>query len=122
MNHPGVGPELAHWKQTGRLKCATATDEDALVGQKALNEFERVVAGLDTGHAVGEALKLAWQLKPQDNIVLLVTGSDVHPVLNGPEMDKLTDRDQSELSSLVVPEPLFAASLRERSSLKARVI
>ncbi|KAJ5798021.1 uncharacterized protein N7503_007317 [Penicillium pulvis] len=109
MNHPGVGPELAHWKQTGRLKCATATDEEALAGQKALNEVESVIAGLDTGHAVGEALKLARQLKPQDNIVLLVTGSDVYPISNGPKIDMHTSHGQSEMSHMVVPEPLSAA-------------
>lgn len=104
-----LGPELAHWKQTGRLNCAMAKDEEALAGQRALNEVESVVAGLDTGHAVGEALNLARQLKPQDNIFLLVTGSDIYPVLNGPKIDQLTDRDPSELSSLMGPEPLFAA-------------
>ncbi|KAJ5538139.1 hypothetical protein N7494_007618 [Penicillium frequentans] len=109
MNHPGVGPELAHWKQTGRLKCATATDEEAIAGQKALKEVESVVAGLDSGHAVGEALKLARQLKPQDNIVLLVTGSDVYPISNNPKIDMHTANGQSDMSHMVVPEPLSAA-------------
>lgn len=100
---------MAHWKQTGRPKCVTATDEEAIADQRALGEVEGFVAGLDTGHAVGEALKLARQLKSQDNIVPLVTGSDVYPVSNASKIDKLTAHGQSDIGVLVVPEPLSAA-------------
>lgn len=41
--------------------------------------------------------------------VILVTGSDVYPILNSPKSDKPTAHGQLEMSHLVVPEPLSAA-------------
>ncbi|KAJ5156803.1 hypothetical protein N7492_009606 [Penicillium capsulatum] len=76
LNLSTVGPEVAHWKDSGRIEIQTATDADALDGFKTLQHHEGFLPGLDSSHAVGPAVDLARQLGPGKNLVLLVTGSD----------------------------------------------
>ncbi|KAF9890705.1 tryptophan synthetase [Aspergillus nanangensis] len=73
LNYPAVGPELAAWKQGGRIECVSVVDDAAVRGVKVLEAEEEVMAGLDTGLAVETTLHLARSLGPEDNIVLLVT-------------------------------------------------
>lgn len=76
MNISSVGPELAHWKDSGRIEISTATDADGLDGFKTLRHHEGILPGLDCSHAVRRALDLARELGPGKNLVLLVTGYD----------------------------------------------
>lgn len=76
LNVSNVGPEVAHWKECGRVEIQTATDADALDGFKTMRYHEGILPGLDSSHAVGTTIKLARELGPGKNIVLLVTGCD----------------------------------------------
>lgn len=76
MNLSTVGPEVAHWKGSGRVEISTATDADALDGFKTLQRHEGILSGLDSSHAVRRAIDLARELGPGKHIVLLVTGCD----------------------------------------------
>lgn len=76
MNLSTVGPEVAHWKTSGRVEILTATDADALDGFRILHHHEEILPGLDSSHAVGKTINLAKELGPGKHIVLLVTGSD----------------------------------------------
>ncbi|KAJ5707403.1 hypothetical protein N7488_007204 [Penicillium malachiteum] len=76
LNLSTVGPELAHWKDCGRVEIQTATDADALDGFKTMQHHEGILAGLDSSHAVRTVLDLAKELGPGKNVVLLVTGCD----------------------------------------------
>lgn len=76
MNLSTVGPEVAHWKESGRIEISTATDADALDGFKILNRHEGILSGLDSSHAVTRTLDLAKELGPGKNVVLMVTGCD----------------------------------------------
>ncbi|CAL5874299.1 uncharacterized protein PFLUO_LOCUS8593 [Penicillium psychrofluorescens] len=76
LNLSSVGPELAHWKNCGRIEISTATDADALAGLKTIQHHEGFLPGLDSSHAVSRTIDLARELGPGKNLVLLVTGSD----------------------------------------------
>ncbi|KAJ5758282.1 uncharacterized protein N7511_006976 [Penicillium nucicola] len=76
MNLSTVGPEVAHWKDSGRIEISTATDADALDGFKTLQHHEGILSGLDSSHAVAKAIGLARELGPGKNVVLMVTGCD----------------------------------------------
>ncbi|KAJ5379752.1 Tryptophan synthase [Penicillium cataractarum] len=76
MNLSTVGPEVAHWKKSGRVEISTATDADALDGFKTLQRHEGILIGLDSSHAVRRAISLARELGPGKNLILLVTGCD----------------------------------------------
>ncbi|KAJ5505277.1 Tryptophan synthase beta chain [Penicillium expansum] len=76
MNLSTVGPEVAHWKDSGRIEISTATDAVALDGFRTLQHHEGILSGLDSSHAVAKALDLARELGPGKNVVLMVTGRD----------------------------------------------
>jgi tryptophan synthase len=76
MNLSTVGPEIAHWKDSGRIEITTATDADALDGFTTLQNHEGILPGLDSSHAVAKTLDLAKELGPGKNVVLMVTGCD----------------------------------------------
>ncbi|KAJ5779829.1 hypothetical protein N7457_007549 [Penicillium paradoxum] len=76
MNLPSVGPEIAHWKDSGRIEISTATDADALDGFRTLQHHEGILPGLDSSHAIAKTVDLARELGPGKNVVLMVTGCD----------------------------------------------
>jgi len=58
LDYPGVGPEHAHLRDTGRAEYVTATDEDALAAFHRLCETEGIVPALESSHALARALDL----------------------------------------------------------------
>jgi len=74
LDYPGVGPELSHLKDSGRLTLATATDREALESLQYLARTEGIIPALETAHAVAEARKRARALGPGGLLVLNVSG------------------------------------------------
>ncbi len=74
LDYPGVGPELAYLKDTGRLAIATATDAEALEALQYLARTEGIIPALETAHAVAEARKLAAALGPSGLLLVNVSG------------------------------------------------
>ncbi|EDP55430.1 hypothetical protein KXX33_008283 [Aspergillus fumigatus] len=74
LDFPSVGPELAHWKETARVEYVTATDTEALRGLDILRSQEGIVPGAMTGYAVERTIRLARELGPGKDVVLLVAG------------------------------------------------
>lgn len=72
LDYPGVGPELSHLKDTGRMSHAAATDALALRGLQLLGRSEGIIAALESAHAVGHLLDLSERDElPADSLVLL---------------------------------------------------
>jgi tryptophan synthase beta chain len=74
LDYPGVGPELAYLKDSGRLTLMQATDAEAL---QALQEFARaegIICALETAHAVAAGRRLARELGPGGLVVVNVSG------------------------------------------------
>jgi tryptophan synthase beta chain len=57
LDYPGVGPELAHLVEVGRVTPAIADDGAALEGFSRLSVLEGIIPALESAHAVGFALK-----------------------------------------------------------------
>jgi tryptophan synthase beta chain len=74
LDYPGVGPELSHLRDTGRLTLATATDDEALDSLQYLARTEGIIPALESAHAVAEARKRARALGPGGLLVLNVSG------------------------------------------------
>jgi tryptophan synthase beta chain len=70
LDYPGVGPEHAFYKDSGRAEYACVTDRQALEGLTLLCETEGIIPALESAHAVYYAAELAKTL-PADNIVLV---------------------------------------------------
>ena len=83
LDYPGVGPEHAFLKDTGRAEYVGVTDEEALAAFHLLAKTEGILAALESSHAVAQAIKLAREL-PRDAVVLCnLSGrgdKDVHTI------------------------------------------
>ena len=74
LDYPGVGPEHAYLKETGRVRYVAATDNDALLGLKILSELEGIIPALEPAHAIGYLLKNKSQFKKTDSMVVCLSG------------------------------------------------
>jgi tryptophan synthase beta chain len=70
LDYPGVGPEHAWLKDTGRAAYVTATDAEALDALKVLSETEGIIPALESAHAVAHAIRLAPTM-PRDSIMIV---------------------------------------------------
>jgi tryptophan synthase beta chain len=70
LDYPGVGPEHAWLKDTGRASYVTATDAEALAALKLLSETEGIIPALESAHAVAHAITLAPTMA-RDSIVMV---------------------------------------------------
>ncbi len=74
LDYPGVGPEHAWLKDSGRAQYAAVTDEEALEAFHALTRFEGIIPALESSHALAYAKKLAQELGPEKNILVNLSG------------------------------------------------
>lgn len=70
LDYPGVGPEHAWLKDTGRAEYVAVTDAEALDALKTLSETEGIIPALESSHAVAHAIKLAPTL-PREQIMIV---------------------------------------------------
>ena len=70
LDYPGVGPEHAWLKDSGRADYVTITDAEALQAFHALCRLEGIIPALESSHAIAYAMKLAPTL-PKDRILLV---------------------------------------------------
>jgi tryptophan synthase beta chain len=70
LDYPGVGPEHAYWKDSGRVGYFSITDAEALEGFKLLARTEGILPALETAHAIAQAAKLAPTMR-KDQIVMV---------------------------------------------------
>jgi len=74
LDYPGVGPEHAYLKQSGRAEYVAATDEEALEAFQYLARLEGIIPALESAHAVAHARKLARELGPGKLLVINMSG------------------------------------------------
>jgi tryptophan synthase beta chain len=70
LDYPGVGPEHAWLKDSGRAEYVAVTDEDALEAFHALCRCEGIIPALESAHAIAHAMKIAPGM-PKDAILLV---------------------------------------------------
>ena len=70
LDYPGVGPEHAWLKDSGRAEYVSITDEEALAAFHALTRMEGIMPALESAHAVAHAMKLAPSLS-RDKVLLV---------------------------------------------------
>ncbi|MGH8183166.1 MAG: pyridoxal-phosphate dependent enzyme, partial [Rhodanobacteraceae bacterium] len=83
LDYPGVGPEHAFLKDTGRAEYVGVTDDEALDAFHLLCKTEGILPALESSHAVAEAVKLARELPKGKLILCNLSGrgdKDVHTI------------------------------------------
>ncbi len=74
LDYPGVGPEHAWLKDNGRALYVNATDDETLAAFHALTRTEGIIPALETAHALAYAAKLAVTMRPDQTIVVNLSG------------------------------------------------
>jgi tryptophan synthase beta chain len=83
LDYPGVGPEHAWLKDTGRAEYVAVTDDEALEAFQVLTREEGIMPALESSHAIAYALKLAGSMSADQSIVVCLSGrgdKDIHTV------------------------------------------
>ncbi|WP_373075823.1 tryptophan synthase subunit beta [Streptococcus infantis] len=74
LDYPGVGPEHAFFKDSGRVEYVAATDEEAVQALLLLSKTEGIIPAIESSHAIAEAVKRAPKLSKNEIIVINVSG------------------------------------------------
>jgi tryptophan synthase beta chain len=83
LDYPGVGPEHAWLKDSGRATYIGVTDQEALAAFHKLTRTEGIIPALETSHAIAYAMKLAPQMDRDQTILINLSGrgdKDMHTV------------------------------------------
>ena len=84
LDYPGVGPEHASWKDSGRVTYSSVEDREALSAFERFSRLEGIIPALETAHAIAGAISLARSMKSEQNVVINVSGrgdKDVNEVI-----------------------------------------
>lgn len=74
LDYPGVGPELAAWKASGRADFMAATDAQALEGFRLLSQLEGIIPALESSHAVYGAVQIAKTMRKDQHLIINISG------------------------------------------------
>lgn len=74
LDYPGVGPEHAWLHDIKRVNYVSATDSEALAAFHTLTRLEGIIPALESSHAVAYASRLAATMKPDDMIIVNLSG------------------------------------------------
>jgi tryptophan synthase beta chain len=87
LDYPGVGPEHAYLRDSGRASYEVATDEEALDAFVYLSRSEGIIPALESAHAIAHARKLAPTLSKESVVIVNLSGRG--------------DKDVSEVAALL---------------------
>lgn len=91
LDYPGVGPEHAHLKDTGRAQYVAVTDEQALNALQLLCKLEGILPALESSHALAHLETLAREMGPEKIIIVNLSGrgdKDVNTVQKALEQQR----------------------------------
>ncbi len=83
LDYPGVGPEHAYLKDSGRAQYVAITDKEALDAFHTLTKVEGILPALESSHAIAYSIKLAKELDKNKNIIVNLSGrgdKDIHTI------------------------------------------
>ncbi|MGA0936860.1 MAG: tryptophan synthase subunit beta [Sedimenticolaceae bacterium] len=83
LDYPGVGPEHAWLKDTGRAEYVAVTDAEALDAFHRLTRTEGIIPALETSHAIAQVIKMAPTMSKDQSILVNLSGrgdKDMHTV------------------------------------------
>ncbi|WP_024822707.1 MULTISPECIES: tryptophan synthase subunit beta [Aminobacterium] len=74
LDYPGVGPEHAYLKDSGRVNYVSVTDQEAIDAFKLLCQKEGIIPALESSHALAYAFKLLPKLTRRESILVNLSG------------------------------------------------
>jgi tryptophan synthase beta chain len=74
LDYPGVGPEHAWLKDSGRAEYVAATDDDALRGFAMLSRLEGIIPALETSHAIAWVADNGGRWSSDESVLICLSG------------------------------------------------
>ena len=74
LDYPGVGPELAHMMEEGRLDLDSATDKEALEAFQTLTKAEGIIPALESSHALAAGMRIAASMATDQVVLINLSG------------------------------------------------
>lgn len=74
LDYPGVGPEHSFLHDIGRAEYVSITDDEAVEAFQLLSRIEGIIPALESAHAVSYAVKEAARMKPEESIIVCLSG------------------------------------------------
>ena len=74
LDYPGIGPEHSWLHDIGRVEYVAATDDEALEAFQLCSKLEGIIPALETAHGLAYVAKLAPAMRPDQTIVLNLSG------------------------------------------------
>ena len=74
LDYPGVGPEHAWLHDIGRAEYVPVTDEEAVEAFEYLSRTEGIIPAIESAHAIAYGIKLAKEMRPDQSILITVSG------------------------------------------------
>jgi tryptophan synthase beta chain len=90
LDYPGVGPEHAWLKDTGRAEYVSVTDDEALAAFHQLTLLEGILPALESSHAVAYGIKLAATMRPDQTILINLSGRGDKDVQTVAELENIS--------------------------------
>jgi tryptophan synthase beta chain len=84
LDYPGIGPEHAHLKETGRAKYIPITDDEALQAMELTSKLEGIIPAIEPSHALGFLYKELPNMQKTDIVILNLCGrgdKDIHTAM-----------------------------------------
>ena len=91
LDYPGVGPEHAFLKDTGRATYVSVRDDEAMQGFRTLSRLEGIIPALETAHAVAWITRERGRWQSDDVVLLCVSGRGDKDVAQVMEMGILDE-------------------------------
>lgn len=90
LDYPGVGPEHSWLKDSGRADYVSVTDAEALVAFHQLTRLEGILPALESSHAVAHGIKLAATMRPDQYILINLSGRGDKDVQTVAELEHIS--------------------------------
>ncbi|MBT5156732.1 MAG: tryptophan synthase subunit beta [Rhodobiaceae bacterium] len=74
LDYPGIGPEHAYLRDTGRVEYVSATDTEALEAFQLITRLEGIIPALEPSHALAHVSKIAPELPAEHLLVMNMCG------------------------------------------------
>ncbi len=74
LDYPSIGPEHSFLHDCGRVEYVSASDDEALAAFRELSRLEGIIPALESAHAIAHGLKIARQLKPDELLIINLSG------------------------------------------------
>jgi tryptophan synthase beta chain len=74
LDYPGVGPEHAYLKDTGRVKYVSVTDKEAMEALLELCKMEGIIPAIESAHALAHVFKVAKEMTKDQILIMCLSG------------------------------------------------